>query len=280
MPNVMDLLQCRPAPNLFCNPAAKPWPRYGLLLYGDSTGNLSYQALTAKYEHRTDRGLNLRLGVCVLQGAYRHLAVRSDHLQSDVAVPALFQRSGHLRRPASRRRQPGLGGTLCRWSRYGREMPPWTDVVIGRWTVTGIAVIAAGQPISLRGPNQTGSTLINHLPNRVCDGRSDQLSGSVRSNGFVWFDTACFPVPQVGYFGNSGPTVVNGPGLNNWDLGVEKSFPLSREARLQFRAEMFNAWNHAQFQQPNGDSGAGVNFGRIPATRPPRLIQLALKVLW
>ena len=50
--------------------------------------------------------------------------------------------------------------------------------------------------------------------------------------------------------------------------------------RLQFRAEMFNAWNHAQFLQPNGDSGAGANFGRISATRPPRLIQLAVKVVW
>jgi hypothetical protein len=49
--------------------------------------------------------------------------------------------------------------------------------------------------------------------------------------------------------------------------------------RLQFRAEMFNAWNHAQFLQPNGDSGAGPNFGRISATRPPRLIQLAVKLL-
>ena len=85
----------------------------------------------------------------------------------------------------------------------------------------------------------------------------------------------------MGYFGNSGPTVLNGPGVDNWDMGVEKSFPLRDEAtRLQIRAEMFNAWNHAQFLQPNGDSGAGTNFGRISSTRPPRLIQLALKVVW
>jgi hypothetical protein len=43
---------------------------------------------------------------------------------------------------------------------------------------------------------------------------------------------------------------------------------------------MFNAWNHAQFQQPNGDAGAGANFGRISATRAPRLVQLAIKLLW
>jgi hypothetical protein len=165
--------------------------------------------------------------------------------------------------------------------RYASGVSNWLDALIGRWTFTGIVVATTGQPIVLRAPNQTGSMLINHLPNRVCDGRSEQLSGNIRGNGFLWFDAACFPVPPVGYFGNSGPTVLSGPGLHNWDLGVEKSFPLAHDsAQLQIRAEMFNAWNHAQFQQPNGDSGAGANFGRISSTRPPRVTQVALKLHW
>ena len=82
----------------------------------------------------------------------------------------------------------------------------------------------------------------------------------------------------VGYFGNSGPTVINGPGISNWNIGAEKSFILAGETKgLRFRAELFNAWNHAQFEQPNGNSGAGSNFGRISASRPPRLIQIAAK---
>ena len=40
------------------------------------------------------------------------------------------------------------------------------------------------------------------------------------------------------------------------------------------------AWDHTQFQQPNGDAGARANFGRISASRPPRLIQLAVKAVW
>jgi hypothetical protein len=159
-------------------------------------------------------------------------------------------------------------------------LPRWADAFAGNWTVTGVVVFATGQPVLLKGPNQTGSTLINHLPNRTCDGRSGRLSGNIRNNGFQWFDTGCFPVPAVRYFGNSGPTVLNGPGLDNWDLSVQKSFPLRETLRLQLRAEMFNAWNHAQFQLPNGDSGAGANFGRISATRLPRVVQLALKLLW
>ena len=76
--------------------------------------------------------------------------------------------------------------------------------------------------------------------------------------------------------GNNGATVLKGPVLNTWDLGIEKTFAISREAtKLQLRAEMFNAWSHAQFQEPNGDAGAGVNFGRISATL---LIQIAMKL--
>jgi hypothetical protein len=85
----------------------------------------------------------------------------------------------------------------------------------------------------------------------------------------------------VGYFGNSGPTVINGPGINNWDVAVLKTFPLKGESvKLQFRGEMFNAWNHAQFAQPNGNAGAGAIFGRISATGPPRLVQIAIKLIW
>ena len=134
----------------------------------------------------------------------------------------------------------------------------------------------------LTAPNRTGSFVFDQLPNRVCDGRSHNLSGNVRSDGFLWFDKACFPLAPVGYFGNSGRTVLNGPGINNWDLGLEKSLPLTvqESVRLQLRAEMFNAWNHTQFQQPDANAGDGANFGRISATRPPRLIQVSVKVLW
>jgi hypothetical protein len=139
---------------------------------------------------------------------------------------------------------------------------------------------ATGQPVLLTGPNQTNTLFLNHLPNRVCDGRDSRLSGNIRNNGFLWFDPACFPVPAVGYFGNSGSTVLNGPGLNNWDIGIGKLTRLKESASLLFRAELFNTWNHAQFQQPDGNAGDGSNFGRISATRLPRVIQLGIKLLF
>jgi hypothetical protein len=279
--NLYDLSQCRPGADLFCAPASKPWPRYSALLYVDSSGNSSYEALFARYEHRVNSGLNLRL-------EYSLAKALTDTFQSG---QTLYDQISECRRcskgPATFDVRNRMVGSLVwempfgKGQHFARDLPGWTEAALGKWTFTAIATFATGQPILLSGPNQTGSTLLNSLPNRVCDGRNSQLSENVRNNGFLWFDPTCFPVPPVGFFGNSGPTVLNGPGLDNWDIGLEKSFTVPGEVvRPVLRAELFNAWNHTQFQPPNANSGAGMNFGRISATRPPRLVQLALKIAW
>jgi hypothetical protein len=164
--------------------------------------------------------------------------------------------------------------------RIGANASPAVNTAIGGWSVNGIVTFATGQPLFLTSPS--ASLFLPQLPNRICDGRRAAGSGSPRDNGFTWFDPACFPNPSSGYFGSNGRTVVNGPGINDWDLGLEKFFPLAAEGSVKalVRAEAFNAWNHTQFQQPNTDAGAGANFGRISASRSPRLIQLGLMVTW
>jgi hypothetical protein len=251
-----------------------------LLLYADSSGNSSYQAFTAKYEHRMTSGFSLRF-------EYTLAKALADTYQSSLSI---YNQISSCRRcskgPATFDVRHRFVSSFVWNLPFGRTNGNGArmravDAALGGWTVTAITTFATGQPVLLTAPNQTGSVLITPLPNRVCDGRSEQLSDNVRSNGFLWFDPACFQVPPVGYFGNSGPTVINGPGLRNWDIGVHKSFLVMRpRVRLQLRAEMFNVWNHAQFQHPNGNAGAGANFGRISATFAPRLIQLAVRILW
>jgi hypothetical protein len=277
LPNVIDMGQCRPAASLRCDAATRPWPRYGLMLYQDGAGNASYQAFVAKYERRMDRGLNVRF-------EYTLAKALSDAWQSANASANQIATCRSCSKGPANFDVRSRAVASAVWElplRHGQRSSRWRQLAIDGWTVTAIAVFSTGQPVNLRAPNQTGSPFITPLPNRVCDGRSDLLAGNVRSNGLLWFDTACFTVPAAGHFGNSGPTVLPGPGIHNWDLGAQKSFPLPGEtAKLQFRAELFNAWNGAQFQQPNGDAGAGANFGRIFASRAPRLVQLALKLLW
>ncbi|HUK19111.1 MAG TPA: carboxypeptidase-like regulatory domain-containing protein [Bryobacteraceae bacterium] len=268
LPVVDDISQCRPAPNLFCNAAATPWPRYSLIYHATSSGNSSYEAGIVRYSHRLNRGLNLGF-------EYTLGKALTDAWESGLTQNAQITDCRHCDKgPATFDVRSRAVASLI-W-----EIPFGRGPVTGGWSITAITTFATGQPILLSGPNQTNTQLLNHLPNRVCDGRNNQLSGNLHNYGFLWFNPACFPVPPVGYFGDSGATVLNGPGLNNWDVGISKSITLTEFVKLQWRAEMFNAWNHTQFQQPDRNSGDGANFGRISATLPPRLIQLAVKVYW
>jgi hypothetical protein len=72
--------------------------------------------------------------------------------------------------------------------------------------------------------------------------------------------------------------------VNNWDLAFLKDTGITERVKLQFRAELFNIWNHAQFLSPGGITGfsGGVantaSFGQVNQTAPPRIGQLALKL--
>ena len=82
-------------------------------------------------------------------------------------------------------------------------------------------------------------------------------------------------------FGNLGRNVLRGPGINNWDVSIEKDFKFSESKSLEFRSEFFNAFNHTQFYGPsfqNGTLGFDPLFGQVTSDRAARIIQFALKI--
>jgi hypothetical protein len=163
---------------------------------------------------------------------------------------------------------------------FGTSLPRAADLLVGGWIVTGIASFSTGVPIFLTSPNTTGVVYTSTRPNRICNGADSKLSGNLRTDGFLDFNTSCFVSPPVGYFGNSGRAPLNGPGVNNWDLGLEKTFSIKEQTRIELRSEFFNAFNHVQFGLPSADTGSGANFGRVSSARTPRLIQLGVKLLF
>lgn len=268
LPVINDISQCLPSATLFCDPVTARWPRYSLIYHATSSGNSSYEAGIIRYSHPLSRGLNMGFESTFGKAL-------TDAWESGLTPNAQITDCRRCEKgPATFDVRHRAVASLV-W-----EIPYGQGPIAGGWSVVAITTFAVGQPILLTGPNQTNTQLLNHLPNRVCDGRSNQLSANVRHNGFLWFDPACFPIPPAGYFGDSGATVLNGPGVNNWDVGIAKSITLRELVKLQWRGEMFNAWNHTQFQQPDGNAGDGSTFGRISGTRPPRLFQLSMKVYW
>lgn len=114
---------------------------------------------------------------------------------------------------------------------------------MGGWQLTGIATFQRGFPFSVQA-NDSFSLLeaYNQRANVV----SSPTSG-FHKNVNEWFNTAAFTQPLAGEFGNSGRNILREPGINNWDMGLEKNFAISERANFQLRLETFNTFNHTQW---------------------------------
>ncbi len=279
--NRYDFDQCRVGSDLRCDPATRPYFRYTSLLRADFNGNSSYNALVAKYDHRAAAGLNLRVEYTWAK-ALTDTWEGSSSTETQITSCRRCDKSDaafDVRHRLSISQIYDL--PFGRGRRFGADMSRAADLALGGWTVTSIAVFQTGVPFPVTGPNRTGSAFVAHRPNRVCDGADSSLANNLRSNGMRFFNTSCFVIPPTGFFGNSGRLVLHGPGLNNWDVGIQKFFPIpAREGmRLQFRLEMFNAFNHAQFGNPVA-AAENTNFGLVTGARQPRLVQLGMKLLF
>jgi hypothetical protein len=82
----------------------------------------------------------------------------------------------------------------------------------------------------------------------------------------------------LGTVGNAPRTICCGPGAFQTDVGILKNTNFGERYRLQFRGEIYNIFNHAQFFQPDGNITDGTDFGRVKRARDPRLVQFALKL--
>lgn len=83
-------------------------------------------------------------------------------------------------------------------------------------------------------------------------------------------------------FGTLGRNAIRGPRINNWDLSLIKRTSITERAKIEFRAEFFNAFNHVQFLNPSGSSANGrtTKFAQITQNRDQRIGQLALKLIF
>jgi outer membrane receptor protein involved in Fe transport len=118
-----------------------------------------------------------------------------------------------------------------------------------------------------------------------CSGQSSDSSGNISGN--FGFDPTAFDCTfnsdghllpgSLASFGDLGRNTLRGPGINNWDISFLKDTKITESKKVEFRAEFFNAFNHAQFLNPDAAGFSGT-FGQISQTRGPRLIQFGLKL--
>jgi hypothetical protein len=165
---------------------------------------------------------------------------------------------------------------------FGSGASGWVDKLIGGWQWNGLVTAQSGFPFTpLVGSNTSGtgnpsqSDSPNRNPNfqgRAILGRPDQ-----------WFDPNAFSLPLQGTYGNVGRSSFLGPKLVNFDTSLFKQIRLNERWNMQFRAEVFNLLNRANFAEPNAIVFSGNNIsptaGVITSTTTfSRQIQFALKL--
>jgi hypothetical protein len=183
------------------------------------------------------------------------------------------------------------------------------DKILNGWAVSGITTFQTGFPIRLtsQADNELMYSFDFELP-----GQPDQLAplhklrpqrsgnyffdpNSFTENATVPHDPAdpnspplcsdqkvfgCYDPSLLGRIGSAPRTICCGPHISNTDFALMKTFKLTETKHLDFRAELFNIFNHTQFYNPDGNSSDGGQFGQVVQARDPRLMQFALKLFF
>lgn len=290
---------CEPTTGVNCPPDGTPV--FSSIFAEDTIAKSNYNSLQTSLEKRFSHGLQMQLAytwsksfdlASSFEGELNPLDFNSTYSlsQFDARHRVVFSYFYELPIP----KYQGFAGKI-----------------LNGWDISGIYTYQTGFPIRIysQSDNELMNSFFFELP-----GQPDQIAPfhvidpkkDVTGNGpGYWFDpnsftdNASFPTfdeggnitndcathpgfncyqPSLfGRIGNAKRTICCGPPINNLDFALHKVTPISDRTRMEFRAELFNVFNHTQFTNPDGISSDGSDFGRIKRVRDPRLVQFALK---
>jgi hypothetical protein len=158
-------------------------------------------------------------------------------------------------------------------------------ILFGGWQLNGIATYNSGTPFTVSDSAnvalQANSPPISGFPASRPNLVGDPDAGPRTVD--EWLSRSSFErlslQTQAGQFGNAGRNIARGPSYANVDLSFVRDFDLSTDTRLQFRAEVFNAFNRVNLGLPVADLNS-PSFGRILSAGPARLMQFGVKLIF
>jgi len=267
MPMVLNVNQAVPG----TTPVAtrRPYQGYGQINRYGPMGNSSYHALLGKLERRFSKGFTL-----LSSYTYGH-SIDNGKSQNDPSDPVIQNvRDLKSNRGSSNYdiRHRFVVNGLWALPFKGRGV---TAALIRGWQLSGIFSAQTGQPFTVTlntDPASTGAGPAH--PDRIRDGALPASQRSVNR----WFDLTAFVVPSCPCFGNSGRSILRGPGFTNMDVGIMRNFKLRESIGLQFRFESFNLMNHPNLDLPNTSIGNPAAGTITNVVNPERQLQLAMKL--
>jgi hypothetical protein len=254
----------------------RPFKNIGALNLGASYANSNYNSLQVTLDKRFAHGFNLlanyTFSKSIDNASYSYvggndggpdpLNLRVNRAVSDFDAPHRLVVSGVWELPK-------LQGQNV----IVREL-------LGGWQNNGIFTIRSGNP----------DTVVSGIDTNVDGVGGDfadytytgwKVSGDRSKQDKIneWFDTSAFSVAAPGTYGTGRRNQIRSSGAWNLDYSLFKNFPIKDLMRLQFRGELFNAFNHANLGDPNVNVNS-PNFGTITSASQPRITQLALKLIF
>lgn len=257
-----------------------------------SEGDSSYQALEADFNRRFSGGVSIR-------GTYTWSKTIDDgdslNATTSGGEPALVSNPFNLRADRGLanfdvRNVASIDALYAvpfgRGRRFLAHASGAANALVSGWSVNSIVTLQGGFPFTPQlsyNPSNNGDTR-----NPVRPFVNAAFSGPViLCDPAQWFNPGAFlqPPANSGFYGNLGRDTLIGPGLATWDVSLLKETRLTERTNLQFRAELFNVLNRANFNTPNTivftPTGVSPSAGVVTATTTPsRQIQFGLKLLW
>jgi len=257
-----------------------------------AVGDSNYNALQIDVNRRFSHGLSLR-------GVYTWSKALDDG--DSLNATAAGNAPGLVSNPFNLRADYGLATydvrhiavinamyrlPFGRGEAYGGSLEGWKSAVAGGWSVNSIITVQSGFPFTPQlsyNPSNNGDTRNPVRPFANPDFTGPVILGKPDQ----WFNPDAFLAPpsNSGFYGNLGRDTLIGPGLATWDFSVAKQTTLHERVGLQFRAEIFNLLNRANFNTPNlivfTPTGVSGTAGAISSTATTsRQVQFGLKVNW
>lgn len=262
----------------------RPFQTFGSFLAADSFAYSNYNSLQAKLTRRYVNGLTFIAGY-----TYGHSLDNNpgegggsggqsilmdttrpslDYASSDFDLKHRFTLSGVWNLPI------GKGKALL------ANQNSMVSHLVSDWRISGLFQAQTGFPFTVfQNGNRSGTF---GGPERASITCNPVLSGSAKGRT-SWFKTSCFTPSAPGTFGNSGRNILRYAGQNNVDFAVMRSFPFGESRFVEFRGELFNAFNHTQFSSIGGVGGnvsTPASFGIYTSAQPPRIAQFALRIVY
>jgi outer membrane receptor protein involved in Fe transport len=285
----VNLVGLRPYSSPNCNPLQPAFtpgtgcpvdgtPVFTDIFAEDTIANSTYNALEAMLQKRFSHGLQF-------QAAYTFSKSIDD---GSTFEETLNPFNSKLSRALSIFNSAQRFVISYDWELPIRKYDGFAGKALDDWEISGITQFQSGFPIRLNTEDDT--ELINSLfflgteapslvaPFKKLDPRKTYTSLGLTTPGY-FFNPNDFQDPPLGQFNNGTQrTICCGPGLADWDFSLHKKISLTENQYFQFRAEIFNIFNHTNFSNPDGGFSDGPTaFGRITSAGDPRLVQFALK---